>query len=832
MKAFLRLFCMMALAACLPSFTSAQSNQYLHFDKVDDFVQLPDASQYIQNASGFAITGWFYTDALGYGQGMMGFRSGTQGFYMIILNNGVIECRYISSAGFHEYVAPANTIVPEMWQHFAWVYDGSSITLYANGIVKGSAAASGQITVSNMAFAIGKSLLGGFNFVYGGRVDEVSVWNKALTQAEIQDMMANELTGQESGLQLYYKFNQGLPGGNNTAITKLVSEVGSPQRDADLMNFALTGDTSNFGGTLNPGYQAISFPQIPDKLTTDQPFTITATATSGLQVFFEVLSGPATVSGDTITLTGAAGQVVVKATQPGGGQYTPAAPVINSFQVLDPATHLPEIDIRSPLAGDCYLLSLKQVQLSAIATITYPGLFHVSSLSFAVDGVTVPAQDHQNGHYTAWWMPPAYGTYTLTVTAHNNYGYAGTETLAFTVTADTLSMEKTAFSGIWLNPDVPGMTADAELPCFTGAFDSISAVLQVSCPTGGCGEWDRVASVDAQGHDGQWFEIIRYITPYGVPCSHHIDLTDYMSLLHGKIKFRVNCATLDNGFVYQLRLNYHAGIPAHPFSMIKEIWKDIYPFGDYANLQPVLPVGFSFPSNAAAAVLKLVSTGHGWGTLNTGNAAEFYNATHHIWINDQETFEQHNWKVCNPNPDGCQPQNGTWYHNRAGWCPGSIAPWFDYDMSSFISGQNIELKYVFYPQYLDNCHPNNPNCVTGVTCADCSDGFNPTLDVACNLVVFADDPLGAGIVDGLSVSAADLALYPNPTSGLITLSTSRPAAFSASRAGFYNATATQMMVFTWDGKEKSLDLSRFPKGVYFLKVDTGQGSLIKKLVVL
>ncbi|GEM_PF-6266381 len=41
-----------------------------------------------------------------------------------------------------------------------------------------------------------------------------------------------------------------------------------------------------------------------------------------------------------------------------------------------------------------------------------------------------------------------------------------------------------------------------------------------------------------------------------------------------------------------------------------------------------------------------------------------------------------------------------------------------------------------------------------------------------------------------------------------------------------------MMVFTWDGKEKSLDLSRFPKGVYFLKVDTGQGSLIKKLVVL
>ena len=62
----------------------------------------------------------------------------------------------------------------------------------------------------------------------------------------------------------------------------LICEIGNGERDAELMNFALTGETSNFGGTLDPGYQAISFPQIPNHLTTDAPFAIEASATSGL----------------------------------------------------------------------------------------------------------------------------------------------------------------------------------------------------------------------------------------------------------------------------------------------------------------------------------------------------------------------------------------------------------------------------------------------------------------------------------------------------------------------------------------------------------------------
>lgn len=815
-----------------PFLLVSQSNQYLHFDMVDDFVQLPNASQYVSGTNALSITGWFYCDALAYGQGYMGFRagSGTAEFYLIQLNNGVMECRIVTTAGFFEYVSPVNTVIPQVWQHIAWIYDGTAIKLFVNGILKGSKPASGTFLGPAVTFGIGKSILGGYNFVYGGRVDEVSVWDKALTQTEIQDMMANELTGTEANLQLYYKFNQGVPGGNNTSITKLDCEIGTGDRDGDLMNFALTGATSNFNGTLDPGYQAISFPQIPDHLTADPPFNIEATATSGLQVLFEVLSGPATISGNTITLTGAPGEVSIKATQPGNGTFNAAVPVINKFMVLDPMLHVPEIDMRHPLAGDVYVPALSKILLSVYSTIAYPALFNIHEVKFRINSETIPAQTFHNGHFIAWWTPPNWGNYTLTIISTNNYGASAEETININIVADASNIEVIAAQDVWLNPNNVTQTVEAELPSYLGAFDQINATLSVTCPPGGCGEWDRVASVDLKGHNGQWYEIIRYITPYGVACSHSINLTDYMSLLLGKAEFRFNCATLDNGYYYKLTLNYTKGTPPYLYSSVSEVWNEVYPFGDYSNLQPVEDRTFVFPDEAVAAKLKLVSTGHGWGDLNTSNAAEFYDATHHIWINGEETFDQHNWYDCSPNPDACQPQNGTWYHNRAGWCPGAIAQWFDFNMTPYIAGQNVDLKYVFYENYVDLCHPNNPNCVTGVTCSDCDDGFNPVLDVACNLVVFSDNPLLTGMDNKLSTTSR-INVRPNPASGSVEVYSVGATAVQASPIELLTIAGKTVGQYMWNGKSLQLDVSQYPRGIYILKIRTQQGMEMKKLIL-
>ena len=530
----------------------AQTNQYLDFDGVDDFVTVNNASALIASSNAISMTGWFYNNGLSYGKGMMGFRNTSCGFYMIELNNGQIECRFVNSANtLFQYVAPNYTIVPQVWQHYAWVYGSNTLKLYLNGNLVGSAAASGTITNAVTPFAIGKSIISGFNFVYNGRIDEVSVWNKALTQTEIQDMMTNELTGTEPNLQLYYKFNQGVPGGNNTGIASLTSQINSPTYDGTFNNFALNGATSNFNGTLNQSFQAISFPTIPTQLISTPYIVLNGTATSGLPVSYTLVSGPATISNDTCYLNGA-GTVTIQADQPGNGTYNAAQPVINSFDVVDPAANVPVIDPRNPVQGaDIYMPTLGALQLAAVVNIPYPTLFNVQSVQFVVNGNTYPAQDFANGHYTAWWTPSAYGAQTIQIVATSNYGAVNTLNVNVNVVQTTANIDSVpAFSGIWLNSTLATATADGVMPSFVGAFDTIIAVLQVTCPSGGCGAWDRVASVDVQGMDGQWFEVIRYITPYGVPCTHRINLGDYMSILQGKVTFRVNCGTLDNGYLY------------------------------------------------------------------------------------------------------------------------------------------------------------------------------------------------------------------------------------------------------------------------------------------
>jgi gliding motility-associated-like protein len=262
----IRVFLLMsALILCCTSTLHSQSDRYLHFDGVNDFAEVPNATQYFTGATGISMTGWFCSSSLGYGRGYFGFRgpgNGAGQMYVIELNAGTLECRYISSTGFNEYVAPAGTAQAGVWKHVAWTYDGTNTSLYINGIFSGSVPSTGTFTSTNRSFGIGKSIEPGFNFVFAGRIDEVTVWSKGLSQAEIQDIMANELTGAEANLELYYKMNQGIPAGNNTGITQLISEVGAGTRNANLTNFTMNGATSNFNiGTEDPSFSVSDFCQ-------------------------------------------------------------------------------------------------------------------------------------------------------------------------------------------------------------------------------------------------------------------------------------------------------------------------------------------------------------------------------------------------------------------------------------------------------------------------------------------------------------------------------------------------------------------------------------------
>ncbi|MBS0631493.1 MAG: matrixin family metalloprotease [Verrucomicrobia bacterium] len=81
--------------------------------------------------------------------------------------------------------------------------------------------------------------------------------------------------------------------------------------------------------------QSITFGGLADATYGDALVTLGATASSGLPVSYNVVSGPATVSGGTVVLTGA-GTVVIRASQAGDSTYEAAISVARSFTVRKP----------------------------------------------------------------------------------------------------------------------------------------------------------------------------------------------------------------------------------------------------------------------------------------------------------------------------------------------------------------------------------------------------------------------------------------------------------------------------------------------------------------
>ncbi|MEQ8580852.1 MAG: MBG domain-containing protein [Marinoscillum sp.] len=86
--------------------------------------------------------------------------------------------------------------------------------------------------------------------------------------------------------------------------------------------------------TVDPASQEISIEEVPEKKIIDEPFEVTATATSGLEVAFSI-EGPASLSGNTVTLSGAPGTVVIYADQAGDNNYLAAETQSILFDVLD-----------------------------------------------------------------------------------------------------------------------------------------------------------------------------------------------------------------------------------------------------------------------------------------------------------------------------------------------------------------------------------------------------------------------------------------------------------------------------------------------------------------
>jgi hypothetical protein len=84
------------------------------------------------------------------------------------------------------------------WTHLAGTYDGTTLRLYINGVQVSSQAQTGAIGTSTQALTIGGDTIAGQ--FWSGLIDEVRIYNRALTQAEIQTDLNTPVVGAAPGL--------------------------------------------------------------------------------------------------------------------------------------------------------------------------------------------------------------------------------------------------------------------------------------------------------------------------------------------------------------------------------------------------------------------------------------------------------------------------------------------------------------------------------------------------------------------------------------------------------------------------------------------------------
>ena len=483
--------------------------------------------------------------------------------------------------------------------------------------------------------------------------------------------------------------------------------------------------------------------------------------------------------------------------------------------------------------------SLKLYPIYINATVEAPD--EIDTVTVEINGTAYSAVA-ENGFYYYLWTPDAYGDHQVNITATTLNGDETTITRDVRVTSSAASQTISSLQDVVIEfggTNSRWYYGTYTFPQFVGTYSDINAFLEVECPAipGGCDDWDRWAHIDVKAPDGNWIQLIRYITPYGVGCDHQLNVSDYASLLQGEVEFRVFIDTWGTGG-WQLTLDfeYTQGTPEYLYSNVVEVWDDGYNFGDPADLQPVQTFAAAIPTGVMESHLSISNTGHGWGSNNTANAAEFFNATHYIDINTVETFSQHLWTFCNPNPDGCTGQQGSWTFPRAGWCPGAISPPDVYDLSGYI-GSSLDLDYRFHPGYQDFCHPNNPACISGTTCPDCNDGFNPIYYVdthiinRSNIPLFYTDVLGVTPVDNTEIY--DITVFPNPSEGIFRINANYPETLTRLTINSVDGRMVKAYYFKSASElnNYSFDLSALSKGMYFISLENAFGTGAKRIIL-
>ena len=226
------------------AWTTGHAGGALSFDGVNDIVNVPDSSSL--DVTQVTVEAWVRPTSLG-GQWRtvaLKEKTGQMAYALYAGTNAGGASGHVNVSGSSDvFVQNASILPTNAWTHLASTYNGSKIRLYANGVQVASKAVTGPIVITGQALKIGGNTV--WDEWFAGKIDDLRIYNRALTAAQINTDMATPVAGGGTPADTQAPTTPGTPSVTSTSGTSI--SIGWA---ASSDNVAVTGYGAYRNGTL------------------------------------------------------------------------------------------------------------------------------------------------------------------------------------------------------------------------------------------------------------------------------------------------------------------------------------------------------------------------------------------------------------------------------------------------------------------------------------------------------------------------------------------------------------------------------------------------------
>ena len=306
-------------------------------------------------------------------------------------DTGATAVDFETTSGVTYYIAldtPADAPLATTltWERLA-VYAPPANDAFASPTIL--AGASGRVAASNLRATAeaGETASALRSIWFTWKAPASGMWNINTDGSDIPATISVWSGSSLNGLVLLASDSASAPGASGVSIpvtkdsTYRVS-LDSPSGEQGAVSLAWSLDVPSVA-------QTITGPVLPDVAIDAAPFILDAAASSGLPVTYGLISGPAGIDGDEVTLTGVPGLVRIRASQAGDAVYLPAETIF-------------EFTVQAPPIND-----------KAASALPLPQ--NTSTVEFDLRFATAESAEAFPARRSVWfrWTAPGTGVWTL-----------------------------------------------------------------------------------------------------------------------------------------------------------------------------------------------------------------------------------------------------------------------------------------------------------------------------------------------------------------------------------------------------------------------------------